>query len=204
MSNRASAVEFPPASRENWRKRVEAVLKGGDFAARLMSSTDDGIAVEPFYHQVEGPRAERRHDAPWTVVQRADYPDASRANAQALDELANGTGGLALSFQGAGAARGFGLTRHDARAIGAALADVRLDLVSISFEPGPHGRRVAQAFSEWIANEPYDPERIDVCFGMDPVGALASRGDLARPWPEVARSMAELVGALREQGFRGP
>src|SRR4051794_5138531 len=145
MSNRASAVEFPPASRENWRKRVEAVLKGGDFAARLMSSTDDGIAVEPFYHQVEGPRAERRHDAPWTVVQRADYPDASRANAQALDELANGTGGLALSFQGAAAARGFGLAPPHARAGGAPPAAVRVDPPSINLQPRPSGGRGAPA-----------------------------------------------------------
>src|SRR5215216_3007146 len=81
MSNPASGVEFAPASRENWRKRVEAVLKDGDFAARLVSSTDDGIAVEPVYHQIEGPRAERRRHAPWTVVQRADHPDAGRLNA---------------------------------------------------------------------------------------------------------------------------
>ena len=40
--------EFPPASREDWRKLVERVLKGAPFE-KLVSTTYDGLRIEPLY-----------------------------------------------------------------------------------------------------------------------------------------------------------
>jgi methylmalonyl-CoA mutase len=204
MAQPVLASEFAAASRADWLRRVEAVLKGESFQKRLTGATSDGITVDAIYEQAAGPSAHRAVHAPWTVVQRLDYPDAARANAQALDDLENGANGLALVFQGSVSGRGFGLTQHDATMIGRALKDVRLDLIALRLEPGPHGRRTAEAFAQWIADEPYDPERLDVSFGMDPIGGLAGRGDLAAPWGEVTRRIAAAVAALRGQHFRGP
>jgi methylmalonyl-CoA mutase len=39
---------------------------------------------------------------------------------------------------------------------------------------------------------------------MDPIGALASRGDLDAPWADVAERLAATVRSLGEQHFRGP
>src|SRR5207248_4010704 len=92
----------------------------------------------------------------------------------------------------------------DAVTIARALKDVRLDLIALRLETGPHGRRTAEAFARWIADEPYDPERLDLSFGMDPIGVFASRGDLAAPWSDIAQRMLTTVEKLREQHFRGP
>ena len=43
------AAEFPPATREQWRKLVEGVLKGAPFDKRLVAKTYDGLAIEPLY-----------------------------------------------------------------------------------------------------------------------------------------------------------
>ena len=45
-------------------------------------------------------RAARPAQVPWTLFQRADHPDAARANEIALDDLANGATGLVLGRGG--------------------------------------------------------------------------------------------------------
>jgi methylmalonyl-CoA mutase len=39
---------------------------------------------------------------------------------------------------------------------------------------------------------------------MDPIGALASRGDLAAPWPDIAGRMRTTIDGLRGRHFTGP
>jgi methylmalonyl-CoA mutase len=204
MNDEDRSETSPRASREAWLKRVEGVLKGAGFAERLVSETADGIALQPLYEERMGPRAWRGTAGPWIVTQRLDLPDAASANEQALDDLNNGATGLALVFQGAAAGHGFGLADHDQRSIARALADVRLDCIALRLEPGPHGRRTAEAIAAHVDTLPLDPERLDLQFGMDPVGALASRGDLAAPWPEIAGRMRTTVDSLRGRNFTGP
>jgi methylmalonyl-CoA mutase len=43
------AAEFPPTSQAEWRKLVEAALKGASFEKRLTSQTYDGLRIEPLY-----------------------------------------------------------------------------------------------------------------------------------------------------------
>ncbi len=100
MSELQLASGFPAMDETGWRALVEASLKGRPFET-LRSRTADGIVIEPVYG--------RAHDAPalpagparevagnWTLTQRADMPDLAAANAQMLDDLANGATGLAL------------------------------------------------------------------------------------------------------------
>ena len=195
---------FPKVTREDWLQRVDAVLKGAAFAESLMSMTADGIAIEPLYGEMQGPRAWRGEARPWIVSQRIDHNDPAAANAQALDDLENGATGLALIFHGAASGHGYGLHEHDEATIARALADIRLDCIALRLEPGPHGRRVAKALSALIANQPIDPERLDLDFGMDPIGAMAARGDLAAAWPEIAGRVLSTVTGLRAQNFVGP
>ena len=89
------AAEFPPTSEADWRKLVEAALKGAAFDKRLVSQTYDGLRIEPLYPRAAGakPIAGRTPGAAWTVMQRVDHPDPAAANAQALQDLENGATG---------------------------------------------------------------------------------------------------------------
>jgi len=204
MSESSLSDGFPKVTHDDWLKRVDAVLKGAAFAESLVSTTADGIGIEPLYGEIRGPRAWRGEAAPWIVSQRIDLPDAVAANAQALDDLEHGATGLSLIFHGAASGHGFGLNEHDEATIARALADIRLDCIALRMEPGPHGRRAAKALAAFIAKQPVDPERLDLDFGMDPIGAMAARGDLAAPWPEVAERLMSTVSTLRLQNFAGP
>ena len=55
MSNELPlAAEFPPTSDAEWRKLVEAALKGAAFDKRLISQTYDGLRIEPLYPRAAG------------------------------------------------------------------------------------------------------------------------------------------------------
>lgn len=127
----APLTGFSPATRQDWLRRVNAVLKGGDFEKSLVSLTGDGICIEPLYGQEAGPRAARGAAAPWIVQARVDHPDAAKANAQALDDLTHGATGLTLVCEGAPTARGFGMAVKD---FPRALADVQLHAIALRVE----------------------------------------------------------------------
>ena len=109
MTELSFAAEFPRLDRADWMKRVEAVLKGARFEDRLVSTTADGLRLEPVHGQADGPRAARAHQRPWTLFQRVDHPNPAAANAQALADLANGATGLVLVSADVPTARSVGM-----------------------------------------------------------------------------------------------
>ncbi len=195
------AAEFPSASEEDWRKRVAAVLNGADFEKRLHARTADGIAIAPLYSSGSASAARRPEQTPWMVMQRADHPEAERANAQALDDLNHGATGLHVVFADAPGAHGFGLTALDQKGMARLLGDIRIDAIGLSFDAGPHGGKAAEAFAQWVATQPVDPERLNVSFGLDPIGSGAADGKID---PDFGGSLARCVQSLREQHFIGP
>ena len=107
----AFATEFPAATREQWLKLVDGVLKGAPFDKRLVAKTYDGLSIQPLYPRNAGakPVAARAAGAAWTVMQRVDHPDPAAANEQALHDLENGATGLTMVMAGSLNANGFGL-----------------------------------------------------------------------------------------------
>ena len=197
MTNLSLAGDFPQITRADWLKRVEAVLKGARFEDRLVSTTPDGIRLELLHGQVAGPRAARAQQTPWTLFQRVDHPDPAKANAQALDDLANGATGLVLVMKDAASARGFGI---DPRDLARVLQGVHLHAVALRIE-GDGG----MALADLIAGEPIDPERMTTAFDLrDPAQAaeLARRGYTGaymeadgRAWHERGATEAQELGA---------
>ena len=107
----AAANLFPAYTQADWRKAAEAALNGAGLET-LMSETADGVRIEAVYPPAEGPRAVRP-GGPWRVIARLDHAHADEANAQALDDLANGADGLQVVSSGALGAYGFGLRQFD-------------------------------------------------------------------------------------------
>ena len=197
MTRVSLAAAFPHLTRVDWLKRVDAVLKGAGFEERLVTTTADGIRLEPLYGQLPGPRAARARQLPWTLFQRADHPDPAQANAQALDDLTNGASGIVLVTQGTPSARGFGV---DPDRLARVLLNVHLHAVSIRIE-GAGG----MALADLIAGQPIDPERLNIAFGQSTAkeaAELARRGYAGpyaeadgRVWHERGATAAEELGA---------
>ena len=200
------AAEFPPATREQWRRLVEGVLKGAPFEKRLVAKTYDGLAVEPLYPRNADaqPVFGRMPGAAWTIMQRVDHPDPAAANALALHDLENGSNGLAVVFAGALGAYGFGVATSE-EATRRALDGVHLDAgIALDLDPGAQGELIAPFVAALVKRRGTAPAATDIRFGLDPIGAAASRGGSSMPWSRQALAFSAAISDLRAQGFRGP
>lgn len=198
----AASSLFPAATEADWRRAAEAALHGASLET-LASQTADGIRIEPVYRPAEGPRALGR-DGPWRVVARLDHPDPGEANAQALDDLANGADALQVVFSGALGAHGYGLRRFDPATLHKAFDGVRFDAgAHFELDLGRDGPRQALAFAALIERTGLKPADCAVSFGLDPFAASA-RGPFPADWTAQAAPHLESALALRTMGFGAP
>jgi methylmalonyl-CoA mutase len=200
------AAEFPPTSQTDWRKLVEAALKGASFEKRLTSQTYDGLRIEPLYRRAADakPVAGRAPGAAWTLMQRVDHPDPAAANALALQDLENGASGLTLVFAGSLNANGYGLDASP-QTMARLLDGIELDAgITIDFNLSPPTRTAVQHFAALVKSRNYSPAVVDLRASLNPIGGFAASGTSPRPWSELSKIFAAGVRDLAEQGFRGP
>src|SRR5580704_8462929 len=158
------ATEFPPTTQAEWRKLVEAALKGASFEKRLVTQTYDGLRVEPLYPRASGvnPVVGRTPGAAWTLMQRVDHPDPAAANKQALQDLENGATGLSLIMAGSVSANGYGLDASPAT-IERVFRDVELDAgITIDFNLSPPTRSAVQHFASLVKTRKISPASVEL------------------------------------------
>ncbi len=199
------AAEFPPATRDDWRKLADGVLKGASFE-RLVGKTYDGLRIEPIYERARNAAAipARAAASPWQIMQRVDHPDAATANAQALHDLENGATGLTLVFAGANGARGYGLPPTK-EALARALDGIYLDAgIGIELEIGLQSRDMGQHVAELLATRKISPASVNIRFGLDPIGGSAVRGGSPGSWDSTAKVFGGKIATLAKLRFQGP
>src|SRR5450631_1776773 len=183
------ATEFPPTSQVEWRKLVEAALKGASFDKRLVSQTYDGLRVEPLYSRAVGanPVAGRTPGAAWALMQRVDHPDPAAANKQALEDLENGATGLTLVFAGSVSANGCGLDATPA-VLERVFKDVEPDAgITIDFNVGPPTRVAVQHFAALVKARKISSASVDLKASLNPLGGFAASGSSPQPWSELSK-----------------
>jgi methylmalonyl-CoA mutase len=198
----AVASLFPARSEADWRKAAEAALSGANLET-LLSKTADGVRIEPVYRPAEGGSATGRA-GPWRVIARVDHPNAADANAQVLDDLANGADGLQIIFSGALGAYGYGLRRHDSASLHKAFDGVRFDArTNFELDLAPDDPDQALRFVALIERSGAKPADCDAAFGLDPF-AMSARGSFPLDWRAQAGPYVAAALELRAKGFRGP
>src|SRR6185503_16747991 len=200
----AFAAEFPAATREQWLKLVDGVLKGAPFDKRLVARTYDGLAIQPLYPRAPDARpvAARAPGTAWSVMQRVDHPDPAAANEQALHDLENGATGLTLVMAGSLNANGYGLDGSP-ETLARALDGVYLDAgVVIDFNVAAETRDAAKNFATLVKRRGIAPASVEMRASLNPLGHLAATGQGA--WQEIAPAFAARISELSAQGFRGP
>jgi methylmalonyl-CoA mutase len=200
------AAEFPPTTEADWRKLVEAALKGAAFDKRLVSQTYDGLRVQPLYPRAAGARpiAGRTPGTAWTLMQRVDHPDPAAANAQALEDLENGANGLTLVFAGSLNANGYGMDATPAT-LARALDGVALDAgITFDFNLSPPTRNAVQLFAALVKSRNISPASVDLRASINPIGGFAASGASPKPWGELSKTFSAAIRDLADQGFHGP
>jgi methylmalonyl-CoA mutase len=204
MDDLSLAADFPQATREQWLKLIEGVLKGADFQKKLVSRTHDGIEIQPLYPKAEGSEPISREKAGrWRVSQRVDHPDPQKANELALLDLEGGADALTLVTRKAPAARGFGVRIDGLDDLDRALSGVMLDLIHLRLDAGGHGRQMAALILALAERRGHRPSDLSIDLGLDPIGAMAAQGRMSASWDAVAQRMGDTLEHLTAQGFAG-
>jgi methylmalonyl-CoA mutase len=204
MDDLSLAADFPAATREQWLKLVEGVLKGADFQRKLVGRTHDGIAIQPLYPKAEGAGLIAREEAGrWRVSQRVDHPEPAKANELALLDLENGADALTLVTRKALAARGFGVHIDNLDDLDRALSGVMLDLIHLRLDAGGHGRQMAALILALAERRGHKLSDLSLDLGLDPIGAMASMGKMSASWDAVAQRMGDTLNDLTTRGFKG-
>jgi methylmalonyl-CoA mutase len=201
----ALGAEFPAATREQWLKLVDGVLKGAPFD-KLVARTYDDLRIEPLYTPAvtANPVRGRTLGAAWTLMQRVDHPDPAAANVQALQDLENGANGLTLVLAGSVSANGYGLDATPAT-LARVLDGVALDAgIVIDFNLSPATRDAVRHFAALLQSRKLAPASVDMRASINPIGGFAASGTSPRPWAALAQGFAGMVRELAGQGFRGP
>jgi methylmalonyl-CoA mutase len=196
------AGEFPPATRDQWLKLVDGVLKGASFD-KLVHKTRDGISIEPLYPRRMGAQAIAGRTGAWEIMQRVDHPDPAAANRQALDDLENGATALLLCFGGGPSAYGYGLD-GSAEAVARALEGVYLDGIAIETDLSPQYKDAGHTLAAFYRKQGVAPDKATLRLNYDPIGAMAVAGATPMSWRELSPIFASMARTLADQGFKGP
>lgn len=184
------AAEFPDATREQWQRLVEGVLRksgreglSGTAAEEALSTAlEDGLATRPLYTAddapaepgppgfppfVRGGRAEGTAVSGWDVRQRHVDPDPKRAGEAVLADLENGAGSIWLAVGEAGV---------PVSGLADALKGVYLDLAPVALDPGADFEAAAKELFRIHEEREVPPGAALGNLGADPLGILARTG----------------------------
>lgn len=198
------AADFPDASREEWQRLVEGVLRktgapeasGAAAEEALSTALEDGLTARPLYTAsdstgdpgfpgappfVRGAKPEGNTLTGWDVRQRHRQPDAKRCNEEILADLENGVTSVWLTAGAAGV---------PVRDLPAALEGVHLDLAPVVLDAGAEFDAAAAELMRLYERRSVPPDAALGNLGADPLGHLARTGDdsdLDGQWARAAR-----------------
>lgn len=207
------AAEFPGATREEWQRLVEGVLRKAGKDAQgsaaedvLSTALEDGITTRPLYTAdgadsaddtglpgfapfTRGGRPEGGAVSGWDVRQRHDRPDPVRTNEAVLGDLENGVTSVWLTVGDAGV---------PADALGTALDGVLLDLAPVVLDAGAGFEAAAGALFALYAERGVAPAAALGNLGADPYGHAARTGDHGFVAPGTAAAAALAARCARQ------
>jgi methylmalonyl-CoA mutase len=199
-----SESAFPEADRTRWLALVEKALAGAAFDDVMVGRSDDGIALDPLAARRADavPLSRRKPASSWLIVQRCDDTDPKRANRQALEDIGNGATGLALVFEGAPNAFGYGLP-DEADTLERVLDGVPLDKVHLRIDAHPSSRAMADRLVAFLTRRRADPAKLGISFGIDSAATFAGTGRLRMSIEALQASMPQSLAHFFAMGVPG-
>ncbi len=64
--------EFNPVSENAWKQKIQVDLKGKDYNNAMLTSTDEGIDIKPFYHQDSHHKLNIPSPDQWLITEKVD------------------------------------------------------------------------------------------------------------------------------------
>ncbi len=188
---------FPPMDRSRWLE----ILRQGQTTRRGDMPPSPSYADLQFEQlRNDRTRPDGGAGAGWTIVQRVDDVDPRRANHQAQEDIAAGATGLAIIFEGAPNAFGYGLPARP-EALAAALHNIQLNRIYLRIDVHPASRASVDWIVELMRRKKVDPARLSLSFGIDPAAIFAGNGNLRMSVEALKASMPQSLGHFFAMGI---
>ncbi|MFN0025906.1 MAG: methylmalonyl-CoA mutase family protein [Acidimicrobiales bacterium] len=197
------AAEFPTPDRDDWLQLVERVLDGADFDRKLVTTTRDGLRIEPLYTAADAPPPDAAGlpgFGPFVRGRRAAGAAGAGWDVRQRHRTATGNGN----------GNGDGDGNGDAETLnGAILTDLERGVTSVELGPGPHGSDEAANLDHLdrvLAGVHLELVTVALDFGPDAHRGAASLGALwTRRGTPADQARGELgvdpLGALARHGW---
>jgi methylmalonyl-CoA mutase len=216
-------AEFPPVSYDNWRKLVEAELKGAPFDKKMFTTTYEGITLKPIYRRedvaqlshvnslpgfapfVRGTSASGFVKEPWSVSQEITCASPTEFNHAARNSIARGLNALNMVLDRATRnghdpdwaqpedVGGGGLSIATLSDLDRALEGVDLEKTSLFVRSGASALPFAALLIALTKKRRKTSAQLRGCIEMDPLGVLAHEGRLPQSLTGAYREMATLT-----------
>lgn len=216
-------AEFPPASYADWRKLVEAELKGAPFDKKMFTATYEGITLKPIYccedvanlpHVnslpgfapfVRGASASSYVKDSWDVSQEIAVASPTEFNHAARNSISRGLNALNMVLDRAtrdghdpdwAPAEDVGCGGLSIATLGdldRALDGVDLDKTSLFVRSGASALPFAAVLIALAKKRKKSLAQLRGCIEMDPLGVLAHEGKLPQSLGSAYSEMAALT-----------
>jgi len=219
----ALLAEFPPVTYADWRKLVEAELKGAPFDKKMLTPTYEGITLRPLYVAediknlpqvnsfpgfapfVRGATASGYLTQPWDVSQELTAAGAGDFNNAARNSLSRGSSALNMvldqatrdghdpDWAKAEEVGQGGLSVATLEDLDKALDGVDLEKTRLFARVGASGLPFAALLAALAKKRKKSVKALQGCIEMDPLGVLAHQGKLPQSLAGAYREMAALT-----------
>lgn len=194
-----STGSFPPIGRAQWLESFRTGVPGTHADAPATRSYAD-LQFEQLRQDASATSLLTRSAPGWTIVQRVDDTDAKRANHQAQEDIVAGATGLAIVFEGAPNAFGYGLPARP-EALAAALHNIPLNRIYLRIDVHPSSRASVDWIIELMRRKKVDPSRLSLSFGIDPAAVFAGHGSLRMSLEALHASMPQSLAHFFAMGI---
>jgi methylmalonyl-CoA mutase len=187
--------DFPLHSKKDWRDQISQDLKGKDFEKTLVSVTEDGIKIDPFYaiedmsgsnsFQYYRNRVNPEPSIPglppriWANVSYFEGENEKSTNAEIIDALLNGADALLLHLGG----------KEDLNVL---LKGVEPQYIQLFLSTNGDPVLVLKKFLDWVSQNGCEPESFQGGILWDGFGSLLSKKSGKKYVVETASSLLQM------------
>jgi methylmalonyl-CoA mutase len=216
-------TEFAPVTFEEWRKLIDAELKGAPYEKRMLSATYEGITLKPIYRRedaahlphlgsfpgfapfVRGAQASGYLKEPWDVSQEIATSSPTEFNHAARNYISRGLNALNMVLDKAtrngndpdwaqAEEVGFGgLSIATLSDLERALDGIDLEKTSLFVRSGASALPFAALLVALVRKRKKTSTSLRGCIEMDPLGVLTHEGKLPQSVSGAYREMAALT-----------
>jgi methylmalonyl-CoA mutase len=212
--------EFPAPTMEQWREEVIRLLKGAPFEKKMLAATYEGITLQPIYTAedvrglpfqdslpgewpyLRGTEPLGKRIAGWLVAQELPFPDAKAFNEALRADLERGQNAINLVLDEAGR-NGLDADQTEHVGKGGVSISTYADMVQalegvdanvpVQLAASAGAVPAAALLVAALKAKKADLAKVQIGFGFDPLGALASKGKLPMTVDQAYDQLADLT-----------